>query len=102
MDNEEVLAANDPSAGVYVCANCDAALFRSNTRFEAGCGFPSFWKHIDQQVKFNPLDTYGRHRIQLLCNSCGMHLGHLFDNKFTPTKVRYCISHVAIKLISTG
>lgn len=53
--------------------------------------------HEGNNVKFNPLHTYGRERVQLLCNHCGQHLGHLFLNRHTPTGVRYCIGHEAIK-----
>jgi len=86
------------SAGFYVCATCGMPLFEASKKFEAGCGFPSFWKHIAERVKFNRLTTYGRERIQLLCNNCGRHLGHLFANQLTPTGVRYCISHEAIRI----
>jgi peptide-methionine (R)-S-oxide reductase len=85
------------SAGFYVCATCGTPLFEAGKKFEAGCGFPSFWKHVEERVKFNRLTTYGRERVQLLCNNCGRHLGHLFPNQLTPTGVRYCISHEAIR-----
>jgi peptide-methionine (R)-S-oxide reductase len=88
--------------GSFVCSNCSSLLFEANKKFEAGCGFPSFWMHFDDNVKLNPLITYGRNRVQLLCNTCGQHLGHLFDNKFTPTKVRYCINENAIEYNASG
>jgi len=66
-------------------------------RFDVGSGFPSFWDQVDDHVKLNPLDTYGRKRIQLLCNSCGQHLGHLFRDKRTPSELRYCINADRIK-----
>jgi peptide-methionine (R)-S-oxide reductase len=78
--------------GVYCCSKCGQALFAANSEFAAGCGFPSFYKHWSNGVTLKPLDTYGRHRIQLLCSGCGQHLGHLFPHKHTPTKVRYCIN----------
>jgi len=82
--------------GTFVCSRCGNTLFEANKKFEAGCDFPSFWLHIADNVTLHPLNTYGRHRIQLLCNHCGQHLGHLFDNKFTPTGVRYCINENTI------
>jgi peptide-methionine (R)-S-oxide reductase len=87
---------NKETTGLYVCAACGHPLFNASTKFEAGCGFPSFWTHKEGGVKLNPLNTYGRERIQLLCNQCGRHLGHLFPNRQTPTGVRYCISEEAI------
>ena len=83
--------------GIFACSNCGYHLFESSNRFDAGCGFPSFWQHISDHVKLNPLNTYGRQRIQLLCGNCAQHLGHLFENKSTPTKVRYCINEKAIE-----
>ena len=78
--------------GVYVCSSCGNELFDSAKEFNSRTGFPSFWMHIRDHVKENFLDTYGRERTQLLCNNCGQHLGHLFDNKYTPTQLRYCIN----------
>jgi peptide-methionine (R)-S-oxide reductase len=89
---------NDKEAtGLYVCVACGQPLFDASGKFEAGCGFPSFWRHKEDGVRLNPLSTYGRSRIQLLCNNCGLHLGHLFSNKHTPSGVRYCISKEAIR-----
>jgi peptide-methionine (R)-S-oxide reductase len=89
------------SAGeVYTCSKCGKALFDAEKKFDAGAGFPSFWEHIEDNVQQNFLNTYGRERIQLLCNGCGSHLGHLFENKKTPTRLRYCIKHEAIELVN--
>ncbi|MDB5246688.1 MAG: methionine-R-sulfoxide reductase [Segetibacter sp.] len=88
--------------GAFVCSACGFELFEGDKKFKAGCGFPSFWLHIADHVKLNRLDTYGRHRVQLLCNNCGQHLGHLFENKFTPTRVRYCINQAAIVFLRAG
>ncbi|GAB3540110.1 hypothetical protein GCM10027443_37560 [Pontibacter brevis] len=87
--------------GVYACSFCGAALFAPATKFNSGCGFPSFWAHIGENVRQNKLETYGRSRIQLVCNQCGLHLGHLFDHTLTPTQVRYCINGDAIELKET-
>ena len=84
--------------GCYVCSGCGQALFDADKKFDSKTGFPSFWMHIGQNVKENFLDTYGRERTQLLCNHCGLHLGHLFPNKHTPTRVRYCINANSIAL----
>ncbi|PRY14980.1 peptide-methionine (R)-S-oxide reductase [Pontibacter ummariensis] len=83
--------------GFYVCSRCGTTLFEASKKFEVGSGFPSFWSQVGENVQHNPLDTYGRDRIQLLCNHCKQHLGHLFDDARTPTHVRYCINADAIK-----
>lgn len=85
---------------VYTCSGCGNSLFEAEKKFDAGAGFPSFWQHIGEEVEQKFLNTYGRERIQLLCSNCGQHLGHLFENKTTPTRLRYCIKHEAIELVS--
>ncbi|WP_114777689.1 peptide-methionine (R)-S-oxide reductase [Botryobacter ruber] len=91
-------AAREQERGTYTCARCGTALFEASKKFEVGSGFPSFWAHIANNVDQKPLDTYGRNRIQLLCHTCGLHLGHLFDDARTPTHVRYCINADSINL----
>ena len=82
--------------GVYTCSGCGQVLFRAKYKFEVGSGFPSFWKQEGESVAHCPLDTHGRHRVQLLCSQCRQHLGHLFEDGRTPTSVRYCINADAI------
>lgn len=77
--------------GIFRCAACGAALFPANKRFDSGTGFPSFWAAIDENVEQRQLTTYGRERTQLVCTSCGTHLGHLFEDERTPSGVRFCI-----------
>ena len=98
MLGEKKIDINDSShqKGIYGCARCGSPLFEAAKKFDAGCGFPSFWLHIEANVKLKELDTYGRKRIQLLCKNCGLHLGHLFNHKHTPTQKRYCINASAI------
>ncbi|GAA4437650.1 hypothetical protein GCM10023188_32090 [Pontibacter saemangeumensis] len=86
---------------IYSCAVCGNSLFSAAEEFDAGCGFPSFWAHIGENVRRQTLSTYGRTRTQLVCSQCGAHLGHLFDHPRTPTHVRYCISNSAIEGKST-
>ena len=87
---------NEDAVGAYVCSSCNNKLFDAAKKFDAGCGFPSFWQHTNDNVKLNPLHTYNRRRIQLLCAQCGAHLGHLFQHKHAPTGLRYCINERAI------
>jgi len=88
----------EEAMGTYVCARCGQPLFAADKQFDAGCGFPSFWLHLQGGVQQKKLDTYGRNRVQLLCSRCGLHLGHLFPNRHTPTRHRYCINAEAIRL----
>lgn len=90
--------SNQENEGVYICSQCHLMLFDASTKFEVGSGFPSFWAQIEENVLHNPLNTYGRHRKQLLCSQCKQHLGHLFEDNRTPSKLRYCINANAIKL----
>ena len=91
------VAANEQDNGIYTCSNCGLLLFEAKYKFEVGSGFPSFWAQAGEHVELNPLQTYGRQRIQLLCSQCKQHLGHLFDDARTPTNVRYCINAEALK-----
>jgi peptide-methionine (R)-S-oxide reductase len=84
--------------GFYTCANCGNILFEASKKFNVGSGFPSFWGQVAKNVLHKPLDTYGRQRTQLLCSKCGQHLGHLFSDNRTPSKVRYCINAESIIL----
>lgn len=88
------------ATGSYCCSRCGQVLFEANKAFAAGCGFPSFWQHWENGVLLHELHTYGRSRIQLLCGRCGLHLGHLFANKHTPTQQRYCINAESIRFTS--
>lgn len=86
--------------GFYICTRCESRLFEQDKKFDSGTGFPSFWESIPDNVKEQFLDSYGRERIQLLCKSCGLHLGHLFQDNRTPTGFRYCIVEQSIALIN--
>ncbi|WP_018476346.1 peptide-methionine (R)-S-oxide reductase [Pontibacter roseus] len=91
-------AEGQSEGGTYTCSSCGSALFEASKKFDVGSGFPSFWAQLGEQVRYKFLDTYGRHRIQLLCSVCGQHLGHLFEDVRTPSNVRYCINADALRL----
>ena len=83
--------------GIYLCAACGAELFRSDSKFDAGCGWPSFNNVIDSsRVVYTRDTTHGMVRTEITCARCGGHLGHVFDDGPAPTGLRYCINSVSI------
>ena len=85
--------------GVYRCAGCGAEVFRSDTKFESGTGWPSFWEPAsDDSVELIVDDSYGMHRVEVRCAACGSHLGHVFDDGPRPTGLRYCINSCSLDL----
>ncbi len=83
--------------GVYNCVACGEHLFTSNTKFDAGCGWPSFYQAIDDGKIVEKKDTsYGMIRTEVMCGKCGAHLGHVFDDGPNPTGLRYCINSVSL------
>ena len=90
--------------GVYSCRACDAELFRSDTKFDSHCGRPSFYapSETDNVILREDL-SMGTKRVEVLCASCGSHLGHVFDDApQTPTGDRYCMNSVSLKLAPTS
>ncbi|TFG30298.1 peptide-methionine (R)-S-oxide reductase [Candidatus Thorarchaeota archaeon] len=83
--------------GTYVCAGCGNELFSSETKFESGSGWPSFWDQLSEEGVERRIDkSHGMTRIEVVCKKCGGHLGHVFDDGPNPTGLRYCINSLAL------
>jgi peptide-methionine (R)-S-oxide reductase len=83
--------------GTFYCAVCGNALFKSNAKYESGCGWPSFFMPISKTSLIETADnSLGMHRIEVMCGRCKSHLGHVFDDGPPPTGLRYCINGVVL------
>ncbi len=89
--------------GTYYCAACGNALFRSDTKFESGCGWPSFYEPISKgSIIYTPDHSHGMSRTEVQCGRCKAHLGHVFEDGPPPTGLRYCINGVVLDFEKAG
>ena len=83
--------------GTYVCAACGNELFSSESKFDAGCGWPSFYEALDSTKVVTKVDSsFGMRRVEIMCARCGGHLGHVFDDGPKPTGLRYCVNGTSL------
>jgi len=88
---------DNKKAGIYSCNGCGLSLFSSDTKFDSGTGWPSFYAPIDKTHVTEDTDiSYGMKRVEVLCRKCGGHLGHVFDDGPRPTGLRYCMNSVSL------
>lgn len=92
--------ADCKTKGIYICAGCGEELFSSTTKFDSGTGWPSYFQAINDTAVEETVDnSHGMSRVEVHCQKCGSHLGHVFPDGPQPTGLRYCINSVSLDLI---
>ena len=87
---------NEHRKGIFACAGCDLPVYSSETKFDSGTGWPSFWQEIPNSIGMTQDRSLGMTRTEVHCRRCGGHLGHVFDDGPPPTGLRHCINGVAL------
>jgi len=87
---------SEKRSGTFVCAGCGQPLFSSDTKFESGTGWPSFWAPVEHAVETSTDDSLFMRRVEVHCAQCGGHLGHVFPGGPPPTRTRFCMNGVAL------
>lgn len=88
---------NNKKQGIYYCGGCNLPLYSSNTKFDSGTGWPSFYAPIDSKLVKRKIDRrYGMERIEVVCAQCNSHLGHIFPYEGVPTEERHCLNSLAL------
>ena len=82
--------------GIYNCVVCDFSLFESDTKFESGTGWPSFYDALDDTITTKEDLSYGMKRVEISCRNCNAHLGHVFPDGPRPTGLRYCVNSLSL------
>ena len=82
--------------GIYKCAGCDEKLFISDTKYNSGCGWPAFYKSLPGKVEESPDNSFRMTRVEITCQNCGGHLGHVFNDGPEPTGLRYCVNSASL------
>ena len=82
--------------GIYKCAGCDTELFTSDTKYDSGCGWPAFYKSLPGKIEESKDNSFGMTRIEITCENCGGHLGHVFNDGPKPTGLRYCVNSASL------
>lgn len=91
-----------PDQGYFACAGCDSPLYSAAAKFSSGCGWPAFDKTVEGALVTKTDRSVGMVRVEIMCGSCGGHLGHVFEGEhFTPTNERHCVNSLAIKYVDS-
>ncbi|WP_281645243.1 peptide-methionine (R)-S-oxide reductase MsrB [Parendozoicomonas sp. Alg238-R29] len=94
---------NHKETGLYVCTACSSPLFRSDAKFESGCGWPSYWAPVSKDaIVYIEDNSLGMTRTEILCACCESHLGHVFPDGPEPTGLRYCVNSVSLGFNESG